>query len=89
MCTGRSPATTSTAHEHTPITSVVPRSFCRSTSAIGNAGDHDRDREPPRVEIAAMLVAVAGDRDDHRDLGDLRRLELQRPDLEPRLRALA
>ncbi len=46
------------------------------------------DAEAPGVEIAAMLMAVAGDRDDQHDLGDLRRLELERPDLEPGLRAL-
>ncbi len=44
--------------------------------------------EAPRVEITAMLVAVARDRDDDRDLGDLRRLELQRTEMEPGLRAL-
>ena len=88
MCTGLSPATTSTAKEQTRITNVVPRSCCRNTSAIAKAGDREPDREPARVEIVAMLMAVARDRDDHRDLRDLRRLELQRPDLEPRLRAL-
>ena len=88
MCTGLSPATTSTANEHTRITSVVPRSCCRNTSAIAKPAIAMRDREPARVEIVAMLMAVAGDRDDHDDLRDLRRLELQRPDLEPRLRAL-
>ena len=55
---------------------------------MGTAAISDRDREAPRVEITAMLVAVTGDRDDHRDLGDLRRLELQRADVEPGLRAL-
>ena len=88
MCTGRSPATTSTENEHTRITSVVPRSCCRNTSAIASPASAIADREPPGIEIVAVLMAVAGDRDDHDELRDLRRLELQRPDLEPRLRAL-
>ena len=88
MCTGRSPATTSTENEHTRITSVVPRSCWRNTSAITKPGERDPDRQAPGVEVVAMLMAVARDRDDHDELGDLRRLELQRPDLEPRLRAL-
>ena len=78
MCTGRRPATTSTENEHTRITSVVPRSCCRNTSAITNPASAIADREAPGVEIVAMVMAVAGDRDHHHDLGDLRRLELQR-----------
>ena len=57
--------------------------------ADGQRRDQHRDGEPPGVEIAAVLVAVTRDRDDHRDLRDLARLELQRSDVEPRLRALA
>ena len=78
------PATSTTAATHTHITSIVPRSFCSITSAIGTAGERERDREPPGVEIAPMLMAVARERDDQHDLRDLRRLELQRPELEPR-----
>ena len=54
----------------------------------GEAGDPDRDREPAGVEIVAVVMAVARDRDNDDDLRDLRRLELERADLEPRLRAL-
>ena len=88
MCTGRKPATTSTENEHTRITSVVPRSCCRNTSAIIKPGERDAHRQPTGVEVVAMVMAIARDRDDHHDLRDLRRLELQRSDLEPRLRAL-
>ena len=44
---------------------------------------HHREREdhgePPRVDVAAVLVAVAGERDDEAELRDLRRLELEPP----------
>ena len=51
--------------------------------------DAERDREPPRVEIAAVLMAIGGEHDHQDDLGGLRRLELQRPELEPGRRTVA
>ena len=65
----------------------------RAEVVLGVDERHDESREPdrhgdpPGVEIAPVLMAVARDRDHDHDLGDLRRLELERPDLEPRLRA--
>ena len=88
MCTGLRPATTSTAAAHTMITSIVPRSCWSVHDRHHHGGERDGNREPPRVEIAAMLMAIARERDDDDDLRDLRRLELHRSDLEPRLRAL-
>ena len=88
MWTGFRPATTSTAadahHDHEHRAEVVLGVHDRHH----RAREPERDREPPRVEIAPVLVAVARDRDDQRDLGDLGRLELERPDLEPRLGTL-
>ena len=53
-------------NEQTRITSVVPRSCCRNTSAIARPAMPIATASRPRVEIVAMLVAVAGDRDDDR-----------------------
>ena len=53
------------------------------TPAITSATASRRD-----VEIAAVQRAVAGEHEDHEELGELAGLELERPDVEPRLRAL-
>ena len=58
-------------------------------SAIGSAGDAEHDDEPPGVELAVEVGDHRRQRDDHHDLGELRRLQLERPELEPGLRALA
>ncbi len=60
--------------------------------------EHEPDRhryecedrgQAPRVELAAVLVAVAGERHDDPELGELRRLEREATgELEPRLVAL-
>ena len=69
-------------------TSVVPRSGCSITSAMGSAADGEQGHEPTAVDLAAELGRHPGEADDQAELGELGRLQLERSDLEPALGAV-
>ena len=70
-------------------TRVVPRSGWSSTRNMGSAAEPSSMRHPGGVEVAAELRGQPGEPDDQAQLGQLRRLELERPELEPALGAAA
>ena len=69
-------------------TRSVPRSGWSRISPIGTPAMHERDEQPAAVEVTPVQRAVAGEHEDHEELGQLTRLELERADVEPGLRAL-
>ena len=50
--------------------------------------DHERDDEPAGVMSSRCIAQYAGEHEDQEELGELARLELERPDVEPCLRTL-
>ena len=57
-------------------------------SAIGSPATPSTSGQPAGVELAVEVRDHRRERDDHHDLGQLRRLQLERADLEPGLGAL-
>ena len=55
---------------------------------MGTPAMHERDDETPAVEITAVQRAVPGQHEDHEQLGQLTRLELEGTDVEAGLCAL-
>ena len=88
-CFPLTPATASIVTTITARTITVPRSGCSSTSPIGHAHQPDDHGEAPRVDLAAVVVAVAGEDHDQAELRQLRRLQREPArQLEPGLVAL-
>ena len=71
-------------------TSAVPRSGCSMISPSGTPATPRHDDQPAERRARSLKCGDSdGQRDDQRELGELRRLELERPELEPGLGALA
>ena len=68
-------------------TRAVPRSGCSSTSTMGTPPTASSTPSRPQVDVAVELHRDVGEAEDQGDLGELRRLELERPELEPALGA--
>ena len=67
-------------------TRVVPRSGCSMISAIGTPDTAEDDERAACASSSLLNWAITeASVDDHDDLGQLRRLQLERSDLEPGL----
>ena len=91
MCLVWAPATRRMPIRMATITEAVPRSGWARVSAHRDGGDDQGDHEPVERQAVGPLAAaeVRGQDQDQRDLGELRRLELEAAHLEPRHGALA
>ncbi len=83
-----SPARNNTKKPEARISTAVPRSGWRTIKATGTS-EHDRGHHvnaEPRSGLVA--VEVPGQRERHRDLHELRRLDARYPHVQPAPRAV-